>query len=302
MRIIVHGETLPPDAALPGEGTPAVLFIGMEEVARQTQRLGLTHLMASHLDESATNRYEGFDAFECLLLNIPDETEDIEAPPRNIDIYYSPGRIVFVHDPAPAIDALMERLTANPPLPFERVLPVFLGLLTEKDAAYLEEFEEAIAKLEDDIAGQAREDYLAQISALRKKLLKQKRYFESLMDALDDMLENVNGFFHEAQLRSLKMIYNRADRQFHSVLNLRDYVTQVREAYQAQLDINLNETMKFFTVVATIFLPLTLLVGWYGMNFDMPEYSQPYTYPLVVVVSILVVVSLVVYFKRKKWF
>ena len=66
------------------------------------------------------------------------------------------------------------------------------------------------------------------------------------------------------------------------VLNLRDYVTQVREAYQAQIDINLNKVMKIFTVITSIFLPLTLIVGWYGMNLKMPEYSWVYGYPFVI--------------------
>ncbi len=86
------------------------------------------------------------------------------------------------------------------------------------------------------------------------------------------------------------------------MLHLLDYVTQVREAYQAEVDLNLNQTMKLFTVLAAVFLPLTLIVGWYGMNFDMPEYHWAWGYPVVIVVSILMVVACILYFKRKKWF
>ena len=74
----------------------------------------------------------------------------------------------------------------------------------------------------------------------------------------------------------------RVDRLFHSVLNLQDYVTEVREAYQAQVDINLNQLMKLFTVITTICLPLTLIAGWYGMNFPMPEYTSSIGYPMVI--------------------
>ena len=68
------------------------------------------------------------------------------------------------------------------------------------------------------------------------------------------------------------------------------------------MDIELNETMKVFTVITTIFLPLTLIAGWYGMNLNMPEYASPYAYPAVILVSLLVVVGEIVYFKKKKWF
>ena len=67
----------------------------------------------------------------------------------------------------------------------------------------------------------------------------------------------------------------------HSVLNLRDYLSQVREAYQSQIDINLNNVMKIFTVITAIFLPLSLIAGWYGMNFNMPEYQSPYGLSLI---------------------
>ncbi|MEG0663326.1 MAG: CorA family divalent cation transporter, partial [Anaerovoracaceae bacterium] len=58
-----------------------------------------------------------------------------------------------------------------------------------------------------------------------------------------------------------------------------------------------------FTVVATIFLPLTLIVGWYGMNFtNMPELSSPYGYPAIILISLLLCLFLILLFKRKKWF
>ncbi|MBE6822571.1 MAG: hypothetical protein E7518_05645 [Ruminococcaceae bacterium] len=85
------------------------------------------------------------------------------------------------------------------------------------------------------------------------------------------------------------------------VLNLRDYITQVREAYLSQVDIKLNEIMKLFTVVTGIFLPLTLLVGWYGMNFkNMPELDWPYGYGCAILLSAFFVALSVFYFRKRK--
>ena len=77
----------------------------------------------------------------------------------------------------------------------------------------------------------------------------------------------------------------------------------MRDAYQAQIDIEQNNLMRIFTVITAVFLPLTLMVGWYGMNFKyMPELEWQYSYPVFIVVSVLVCIVLLIIFKKKKWF
>ena len=95
---------------------------------------------------------------------------------------------------------------------------------------------------------------------------------------------------------------NRTDRYLSAVKNLQEMVSQLREAYQSQLSIEQNDLMKIFTVVTVIFLPLSLLAGWYGMNLSyIPELKWKYGYPVVILVSIVTVVALIWKFKKKKW-
>ena len=78
---------------------------------------------------------------------------------------------------------------------------------------------------------------------------------------------------------------------------------QLVEAYQAQIDIEQNNLMKIFTVITAIFLPLTLMVGWYGMNFKyMYELDSVYRYPVFIICSIIVCIVLIIYFKKRHWF
>ncbi|MDO4345351.1 MAG: CorA family divalent cation transporter, partial [Eubacteriales bacterium] len=117
------------------------------------------------------------------------------------------------------------------------------------------------------------------------------------------LLDNANMLICEEEMLHFNILHNRVDRCYAAVLNLQDYVTQMREAYQAQIDIEQNELMKVFTLITTLFLPLTLMVGWYGMNFKgMPELSSELGYPLFILASIVIIAGLILYFKKKKWF
>ena len=86
------------------------------------------------------------------------------------------------------------------------------------------------------------------------------------------------------------------------VNSLLDYTSQIRDSYESRLDVKQNRIMTVLTVVTTIFMPLTLIVGWYGMNFKyMPELESRWAYPIVIGVSVLIVVLSLIFFKKKKW-
>ena len=77
---------------------------------------------------------------------------------------------------------------------------------------------------------------------------------------------------------------------------------QLRDLYKAHLDIKQNRIMTVLTVVTTIFMPLTLIAGWYGMNFHfMPELNWKWSYPVVIIISIAIAVGSLLFFKKKKW-
>ena len=73
------------------------------------------------------------------------------------------------------------------------------------------------------------------------------------------------------------------------------------EIYQTQITLQQNRVMNILTIVTTIFMPLTLITGWYGMNFyNMPELHWQYGYICVIIISIVVIIAECIYFKKKK--
>lgn len=185
----------------------------------------------------------------------------------------------------------------------QELLRLFFIELISEDMENIDEFEKIITIAEDNAIKDSKKDYLNKIIKFRKQLLNLKHYYNQLQVIFDGLLENENKFFDDEALRKLNIIHNRIDRLQLGVLNLRDYVTQMREAYQSQIDIEQNNLMKIFTLITAIFLPLTLMVGWYGMNFKyMPELNSLYGYPIFIAGSIIVSIVLLIYFKKKHWF
>lgn len=78
-----------------------------------------------------------------------------------------------------------------------------------------------------------------------------------------------------------------------------DYITNVKDSYDSKMDLSMNSTMKILTVVTTIFTPITVLTGWYGMNFEnMPELSWEFGYMYIIGLSILSVIICYLLFKK----
>ncbi len=101
------------------------------------------------------------------------------------------------------------------------------------------------------------------------------------------------------QMRSLndRIIYLR-----HDVENMHQRIISLRETYNSSLSANLNETIRTLTVIATIVLPLTLITGIYGMNFEfMPELTSEYGYYYALGLIAALGGGMILYFKRKRW-
>lgn len=183
----------------------------------------------------------------------------------------------------------------------ERLICVFFERLLSQDGSDLESFDHRIAGMEDQIENNTTgKRFNSEVLALRRRLLVIRNYYEQLLDLFDAMLENEADLFATKQLYHFRTARDKIARLSANAQLLRDSLVQVREAYMAALDYSANRIMKVFTVVTTVFLPLTLIVGWYGMNFKyMPELSSKFGYPAVIILSVLVVVLSLLFFKKK---
>ncbi len=159
-----------------------------------------------------------------------------------------------------------------------------------------------IAMEREVVNGKVDPELNTEIFDLRNRLSTLKNYYEQLIDIGESLQENENDLFEEEDLRYFKIFTDKSERLSNNTQLLCDNLIHLREAMDATLNYNLNNTMKLFTMVTIIFQPLTLIVGWYGMNFKyMPELNWKFGYLYVIVLSIVVVGAILYWFKKRKF-
>ena len=248
--------------------------------------------------------FESYDDFDLLAFEYYDIYSDGGDGSR-IMIYLDRDDLFFFCEDQVSeklVHGILEKTGQDVQVKNEQILYQFFVKLLKGDRDYLDSLEQKIEDEEEKILSDTGKDVTQRILDIRRKLLRLKRYYEELDTIFDEMAANDNELIAEAVEQKIVILSARTDRYLNAVQNLREMVSQTLEAYQSQLSIRQNDLMKIFTIVTVLFLPLTLIVGWYGMNFaNMPELQWKYGYPAAIIVSVLIVAVLIWYFKKKKW-
>ncbi len=211
--------------------------------------------------------------------------------------------IVFI-DPADNVKKLIKRITETkkwrmPSL--ERFIYDFLEQIIHEDLPLLEKYESELDAIDKDVEKDNNPD-MDRVNDIRCDLRDFRVHYDHLIDLAQELEENENDFFKDENIRFFRLFSNRVSRLLDIVNSLLDYTAQIRDTNEARLDVKQNRIMTVLTVVTTIFMPLTLIVGWYGMNFKyMPELDQVWGYPAVIIVSVVIVIASLIFFKFKKW-
>lgn len=184
----------------------------------------------------------------------------------------------------------------------ERLLYDILINLIESDLLFLELIEGEISKIEEHVLKGSLNNFNTKMLEIKKMISKLYRYYSQMADLGEEILDNEDEFFGKDGCATFRVFTDRATRLQNETQTLREYAMQVQDVYQSEIGIRQNNVMKVLTIVTTIFLPLTLIVGWYGMNFVyMPELSWKYGYPMVILISVLIVIGSLLLFKKKKY-
>lgn len=178
---------------------------------------------------------------------------------------------------------------------YEYILNMIEHLIDE-DMPFLQKLDAKLEHIEDQLMLNKGSHYESKIFEMRKTV----STFDSYYDQMIEVVQNLQKY---SDLSGFENLEKRLVRLSSVTDRLAEYSIQLREMHQTQVEMRQNQIMQFLTIVTTIFMPLTLITGWYGMNFKgMPELDSAYGYFVVIGVCIIIIILEVIYFKRKKWF
>jgi magnesium transporter len=166
----------------------------------------------------------------------------------------------------------------------------------------LDSIDERIANLEERVITRPRSQDLVVLMALRRNILHLRRWLTKQRDVVMRLARNEFNLGPAQEAIPFRDVYDSLQRFTDLLENYRELSTSVQEAYLTVTSNRLNETMKYLTIFTAVLMPLTVITGIYGMNFEhMPELHWKGGYPLVVAVMVVTAVVVLAFFRRKGW-
>ncbi len=167
----------------------------------------------------------------------------------------------------------------------------------------LEIYGEQIEELEDEVVANPTRQTLEKIHALKRQLLMLRRAIWPQRDAINSLIRDGSNLISDDIRIYLRDCYDHTVQVIDMVETYRELASSLMDVYLSSVGNKMNEVMKFLTVISTIFIPLTFVVGIYGMNFEnMPELKTSWGYFACIGIMVGIAGFLVFYFHRQGWF
>lgn len=171
-----------------------------------------------------------------------------------------------------------------------------------------EKFDQRIEEIEDYLLENSEMIELENIHRIRKEVLKMKRAVSPMIEIIHSLERERGRLLHKNTYLFLRDLYDHSKQIMETLDNYREIINGLQELILSSSSHKMNEVMKLLTIISTIFIPLTFIVGIYGMNFNteasrwnMPELNWIYGYPVIMLIMLAIGISLLFFFKKKKW-
>ena len=295
-----------------GEG---LLWVDMEDVTSEDANI-LSSVFGFHplaVEDCVSRNIHPpkIDDFEDYLfiivhgINYYIESDVVET--AELNLFVGKNYVITSHDvPLRCVSSILERLPKDTrPIRggADFLAHAFIDALVDNIVPTIDEMNDKSTKIQDEALQQPKRETLASIMQLKRSILALERVMSPQRGIIDRLSRGEYALIGERAGIYYRNVYDHLLRIEMLTYNLRDIVESTLSTYLSSVSNRMNEVMKVLTLIATIFIPLTFIAGIYGMNFaNMPELQWRYGYFIILIVMAVIGISLVVYFRRRRWF
>lgn len=250
------------------------------------------------------------NSFTCVLQMLYYNEENQTVENEQISFLLGPNYVISFQDDAhrDLFDNLRDRLkihgTKIRSESSDYLLYAMLDCIVDSYFDVLEKLADLIEKVEEDILNGKENEYaMNKINNLRKELIFFKRNTSPVRDLIGNIIRNDHEYLQSKNKKYYNDIYDHAIQVIELTENYRDVITNVRDLYLSQMNLKLNEVMKFLAIVTTLLAPATVIGGVFGMNFDrIPYLHHQNGFWIATLLMIIIPILMLIYFRRRGWF
>ena len=166
----------------------------------------------------------------------------------------------------------------------------------------LEKIGDKVEALEDELMIDPQKSTMEQLHHMKREMIFVRKSVWPVRELISNMERSESDLILEGTGIYLRDVHDHTIRVIDTIETYRDLLSGMMDIYLSSVSNRMNEVMKILTIITTIFVPVTFIAGVYGMNFEyMPELHSKWGYAAVWAVMLLIIFSLIIYFKRKKW-
>ena len=177
-----------------------------------------------------------------------------------------------------------------------------LDSIVDNYLAIVDRVSDAIESIEDEIIAHPREDMISEIQMLKKKATFLQKSITPAREVISRIERNNHSLIQGSCKPYFRDLHDHIVQIAETLASYRDILWGLTDTYMGAMSNRMNNIMRLLTLISTIFIPLTFIVGVYGMNFEhMPELHYKWAYPACWGVMLVITIGMIIYFRRKRW-
>lgn len=225
---------------------------------------------------------------------------------EQVSLFLGDDFVLSIHEGTPKLDPVRERiLWARGKIREQKadyLAYAILDTVIDNYFPVIEEIGNRLNRIDDDLEQGGTQNHRQEIRNVRSDLLLLRKTIWPQRDAVAALLRDDCRFIQDSTKTWLRDCYDHTIQLMDVTETYRELCADLRDFYVADISVRSSEVMKTLTVIATLFMPLSFIAGFYGMNFEhMPELHWKYGYPAAIGGMVTIAASFLIYFRRKHW-